>query len=75
MTIFAVHLHGPPVGAFEVALQMDRMIELDGAGIAAAGAYRSKFRMATVESRDVVRETGRRSCRVQVCMAPRATAV
>ena len=74
MAIVAVQLHGS-VRSFQIVAQMNCMVQLDRAGIGAAGADCSKLGMPAVETGYVMREARRGTDGVQVCVALRATGV
>src|SRR5271163_1511638 len=74
MAILAIELHRT-IRPAQIVFQVYRVIQLDRAGIAAAGPQRRKFRMAAVEACDVRSEVRGGSGGVQVRVALRAADV
>src|SRR6202789_2378785 len=72
MAILTIEIHQTRRSA-KIVLQMHRVIELDGPGIAASQPQRGEFRMVAVKARHALRETRSGAGSVQVGMTLRAT--
>lgn len=72
MAILTIEIHQTRRSA-KIVLQMHRVIELDGPGIAASQPQRGEFRMVAVKARYALREMRSGPGGVQVGMTLRAT--
>jgi hypothetical protein len=74
MAVSAIKLDGP-VRTGEIRFHMDRMIDLDGAGVRESCAERGEFRVPSFKAGDAGCETGRRVTCLEMGMALRTACV